>query len=57
MPLYFIFILSFFFLGCTQTPEVPSPEIIAKDKIETNKVEARLAQEEYLQLQKQRGRG
>jgi len=57
MPLYFIFVLSFLFLGCTQSPEMPSHEIIAKDKIETNKIEATLAQEEYLKLQKQRAQG
>jgi len=55
MQLYFMLLISLFLFGCTQTPEPSSfKEIVAQQKIETNKTEAQLAKDEYIKLQKQR---
>jgi len=51
--LFFIILIT----ACTETPEVsPSKETVAKEKIKNNQTEAQVAQVDYLELQKRRGR-
>ena len=55
MQLYFLLFTALFTIVCIKTPDTPlSKEIVAKEKIQDNKTEALLAQDEYLKLQKQR---
>ena len=55
MRLHFFIIL--FIVGCVETPEVSSSkEILAKEKIQSNKTEAQQAQDDYIKLQRQRSK-
>jgi NADH:ubiquinone oxidoreductase subunit B-like Fe-S oxidoreductase len=51
----FIFLGLLFISGCTDTPEVPTSNVvIVQDQIQSNKIESQKAKEEYLALQKKR---
>ena len=54
-PSFILLILLISLMGCTETPEVSTTKsVAAQDQIESNKNEAKQAQNEYLKLQKQR---
>jgi len=48
--MYSILLLSFFLLGCTQNQTLLSTEDKNTHKIQSNKIEAKKAQEEYAKL-------
>jgi len=55
MKVFFLLLISLFMTACMETPEAPSSkEVLAQEKIQNNKTEAKNAKEAYLKLQKQR---